>query len=263
MPFHQPDKLRYFTFDIFETNALTHAVFTRRGGVSPAPWAYLNVGATVGDEFSNVLENRQRSFKTVGREIETMFDSWLVHGAQVIIVDEPRSHTVKIPPKADILLTDKSNITLFMRFADCVPILLYDPIRHVVGLLHAGWKGTIKRAAQAGIQAMKTEYGTRPGDILAAIGPSIGAHHYEVGNEVIEAVQNTFGGDSAALLPSNNGSVKFDLWKANRLILEQAGVGQIEVAEICTACHMDDWFSHRGEQGYTGRFGALIGLNPF
>lgn len=240
---------------------MTHAVFTRQGGVSPSPWADLNVGATVGDDFPNVFENRKRSFNAVGREIDTMFDSWLVHGTKALTVNEPSSPNVKAPPKADILMTDKPNVTLFMRFADCVPILLFDPNQQVVGMVHAGWKGTVKRAAEVGIQAMKTEYGSHPGDILACIGPSIGAHHYEVGDAVIEAVQDAFGKDAADLLPSPNGSVKFDLWKANRLILEQAGVDQIEVAEICTACHMEDWFSHRGERGHTGRFGALIGLN--
>jgi copper oxidase (laccase) domain-containing protein len=134
-----------------------------------------------------------------------------------------------------------------------------------VGLTHAGWKGTVLRAALATVQAMKEEFNSEPGNILAAIGPSIGAHHYEVGEDVVEQVRHSFGQDASALLPTrqwdHQSGVQFDLWAANRLVLEQAGVREIEVAGICTACNLDDWYSHRGENGLTGRFGALLALN--
>ena len=107
---------------------------------------------------------------------------------------------------------------------------------------------------------MSARYGSRPGDIKAVIGPSIAAHHYEVGPEVVRQVCLSFGEFAKALLPQQNGAPHFDLWAANRLLLEQAGLTQIEISGLCTACLPEDWYSHRGEAGKTGRFGALIAL---
>lgn len=259
MPFQQPDSVRYYTFDLLDGNALNHAVFTRVGGVSPAPWASLNVGATVGDDLQRVNKNRLRSLQTLGRSPDSVHDVWQVHSADVVLADAPRPAEQKYK-RADVILTDRPEVTLYMRFADCVPILLYDPQRHVVGLAHAGWLGTVRRAALAAIQAMQAEYGSNPADILAGIGPSIGPHHYEIGPEVAEQVVAVFGDEANNLLPIHNSSVHFDLWSANRLLLESAGVRNIEISGICTACHPEDWFSHRRERGNTGRFGALINL---
>jgi YfiH family protein len=261
MPFHQPDKVRYLTFDSLETPEITHAVFTRIGGVSPKPWDELNVGLTVGDDPKNVVENRRRSFEAVGRDIHSLSDSWLVHGTGVVVYDTPRTPEQTPPPQADIVLTDKPEVTLYMRCADCVPIIYFDPVNKAVGLAHAGWLGTVKQTAGAAVEAMQARYGTKPEDLLTVIGPSIGPERYEVGLEVVQAVQQAFGDDSGDLLPRYGQSTHFDLWAANRLTLERAGVRHIEVAGMCTSAQNDLWYSHRGENGKTGRFGALIGLN--
>jgi YfiH family protein len=258
MPFSENNGLRYYTFDLFPRYVL-HGVFTRRGGVSPAPWDSLNVGATVGDEQVRVLENRARSFATLGRQMGSLFDVWQVHSADAVFAEAPR------PPeqdhyKADIILTDKPDVTLYMRFADCVPILLHDPQKGVVGIAHAGWLGTVRQAAAAAVHAMRERYGSKPGDIQAAIGPSIGVDHYEVGADVLARVQEAFRANTSGLVEMHGGRTHLDLWAANRLQLEGAGVTEIEVAGICTACHLDDWYSHRAEKGKTGRFGALISL---
>jgi len=222
------------------------------------------VGATVGDELERVIENRTRSFNGLDRDIKSIFDVWQVHGSEAICAEAPRKTGTPIQ-KADTILTDQQQVTLFMRFADCVPIFLYDPVHAVVGMVHAGWPGTIKHAAGLAVETMRNKYGTKPVDILAAIGPSIGAHHYPVGPEVVEQVIKTFGEDAQSLLIQNlNGSSdkkQFDLWKANQLILEQTGVRHIEISSICTACNISDWYSHRGENGKTGRFGALFALS--
>jgi len=162
--------------------------------------------------------------------------------------------------KADAILTNHPQVTLFMRFADCVPILLYDPIHRVVGLAHAGWQGTLLKIAQITVERMSSEYGADPGEILAAIGPSIGPDHYEIGMDVAEKVNSVFSNDSPKLLLNREGKVYFDLWQANHFILEMAGIKRIQVAGLCTACHTSDWYSHRAEHGKTGRFGALIAL---
>src|SRR5512147_73184 len=147
MPFLESAGLRYYQFDIFPSE-LTHAIFTRRGGVSPSPWDTLNVGGTVGDEAARVRENRARSFKAVGRTLESMFDVWQVHSADFVLARSPRAPDEGYQ-KADIILTDRPEVTLYMRFADCVPILLHDPIRRVIGIAHAGWLGTVRGAARA------------------------------------------------------------------------------------------------------------------
>jgi YfiH family protein len=260
MTFHQFDLLRYFTFKLFADAAITHAVFTRHGGVSPKPWDSLNMGATVGDDLARVTANRVSSFLSVGLAPKSLFDVWQIHSAEVVVADAPRP--VDQPYlKADAILTNKKNVSLYMRFADCVPILLHDPVRKVIGLVHSGWQGTVKKVAQAAVIKMQTHYGSAPENILAAIGPSIGAHHYQVGTEVVEQVRAAFGKQANNLLINLDGARQFNLWAANQLILKQSGVKNIEIAGICTACHTDDWFSHRAEHGVTGRFGVLIALN--
>jgi polyphenol oxidase len=258
MPFCQHNSIRYYAFDLFPPD-IVQGVFTRRGGVSPAPWESLNVGGTVGDETGRVQQNRVRSFEALGRQLGSMFDVWQVHSSDAVFADAPRPAEAPYQ-KADIIFTDRPEVTLYMRFADCVPILLHDPRRRVVGIAHAGWLGTVRFTAAAAVRAMVEHYGSRPEDIQAAVGPSIGPDHYEVGPDVIARVQESFGPDAAPLIVERGGKQHFDLWQANRLQLEQAGVGQIELAGLCTACHLDDWFSHRAVKGRTGRFGALIAL---
>jgi YfiH family protein len=259
MPFHQTNSIRYLTFESLADSGIVHGIFTRRGGVSPAPWDSLNMGGYIGDDLEHTYLNRALAFESLGRDPNSVFDVWQVHSADVICSDVPRPADSP-HQKADAILTDNPEITLFMRFADCVPVMFYDPVKHVVGLAHAGWQGTVKRVVPATVERMVSDFGCRPAEILAGLGPSIAVHHYEVGSNVVERVQETFGQHADSLLPSKNGSTFFDLWAANRLLLEQAGVQQIEISGLCTACHPKDWFSHRGEQGKTGRFGALIAL---
>ena len=256
MPFVQHNGLRYFQFDSLQVQ---HAVFTRHGGVSPDPWNSLNVGGTVGDVTERVIQNRFRAFETLNCSPNSIFDAWQVHGADVAFAEAPR-HNAERHQKADILLTDKPEVTLFMRFADCVPILFHDPVRQVIGLSHAGWMGTLQDVAGATVQAMCERYTSKPEDIVACIGPSIGVDHYEVGDEVIVKAKERFGTDSNQVLQLHGERFHFDLWKANELLLSKAGVENIEIAGVCTACNLNDWFSHRAEKGKTGRFGALISL---
>ena len=256
MPFIQHHALKYFQFETMRTR---HAVFTRRGGVSPEPWGSLNVGGTVGDDLARVKENRLISFRALRCKPESIFDVWQVHSADAVCARAPRPVDESLR-QADIILTDRPEVTLFMRFADCVPILLHDPRKGVIGLAHAGWMGTLRDVAASTVNTMRKQYDSNPADIIACIGPSIGPDHYEIGADVILQVMQKFGDESDQVLESHNGKIHFDLWKTNRILLERAGVGKIEAAGVCTACHTDDWFSHRAEKGRTGRFGALISL---
>jgi YfiH family protein len=147
-----------------------------------------------------------------------------------------------------------------MRFADCVPIFLYDPVRKAVGLVHAGWKGTVGKAAAVAVQAFQVAFGCQSKDILAGIGPSICRDCYPVGSDVVQEVEKAFGPKAERYIQHSNGIPHFDLWSANQDLLASAGVTQIELAQICTATNTQDWYSHRAEEGETGRFGVIIAL---
>ena len=260
MPFTNAGGLRYYQFSNFSKDKVSHGVFTRHGGVSPAPWDSLNLGGTVGDDRGVVIENHQRMFDAAELPFETMFDVWQVHGREVVCAEVPRPLEDE-HQKADVILTDKVGITLVMRFADCVPIFLFDPTRNVIGIVHAGWQGTVKKAVLAAVEAMVANYHSNPQDILAGIGPSIGVDHYEIGPEVVSAAKQAFGEKVNDLLVYDKSQTNFNLWKANKLLLQESGVNEIEVAGLCTACQTDDWYSHRAEKGRTGRFGALLALS--
>lgn len=258
MSFHEQNGLRYYSFDIFST-AVKQAVFTRRGGISPAPWHSLNLGGSVGDDPVRVAENRIRTFHSMGCEPASIHDVWLVHGTSIVYADSPRP-LHEPSAKADIIFTDNPNVSLFMRFGDCVPIMFHDPLKNVIGIAHAGWMGTVRGVAKAAVEGMQSRYNCKPKNIVAGIGPSIGADHYEVGADVISQFREKYNHDADKVLQTRNGSTYLDLWTANVIQLQNAGVEQIQVSGVCTACHLDDWFSHRAEKGKTGRFGALMAL---
>ena len=258
MPFQYNEGLKFYSFSSFAKD-VRHGIFTRLGGTSPNPWKSLNMGGTVGDENGRVAQNRQLAFDALKLDSKSLFDAWQVHSTTVALVVAPRGANDGYQ-KADIILTDQHHITLMMRFADCTPILLHDPVNKVIGLVHAGWMGTVKMASKIAVEAMVENYGSKPEDIRAAIGPSIGPDHYEVGADVAEEVLKTFGENNNVLIKQIDGKFHFDLWEGNRLLLLRAGVKEIEVAGLCTACNLDDWFSHRAEKGKTGRFGFLASL---
>lgn len=259
MPFKEKNGVTFYQFRSLVDHHISNAIFTRHGGVSPRPWSSLNVGATVGDELSRVRENRKRVFSAINIAPESVYEVWQVHSAEVVIASQPK------PPqsehkKADVILTNNQQVNLLMRFADCVPIFLFDPIHKAIGIVHAGWRGTVSKAAQAAVVAMQTTFGSSPDKIIACIGPSICQKHYQVGEEVVNAVRDTFGHESNHFLRFTDQVWKLDLWNANQHILEDSGVKCIETSRICTACEVQDWYSHRAENGSTGRFGAMIGL---
>ena len=258
MPFKYYKDLKFYSFPTFEKD-VRHGVFTRLGGTSPTPWKSLNMGGTVGDENGRVAQNCQLAFDALRLDTKTLFDAWQVHGTSVALAVAPRGLYDEYQ-KADIILTDHPHITLMMRFADCTPILLHDPVKRVIGLVHAGWIGTVKMAAKIAVEAMVENWASRPEDIRAAIGPSIGPDHYQIGADVVEDMRKTFGDNDHVLLEQKDGKYHFDLWEGNRILLYDAGVREIEVAGLCTACNLSDWFSHRAEKGKTGRFGFLASL---
>ena len=246
MSFHEKNGLRYYSFDIF-SDTIKQAVFTRRGGMSPAPWHSLNLGGSVGDDPVHVAQNRIKVFQTMGCDPASIHDVWLLHGTNIVYADAPRP-LEETPAKADILFTDSPKVSLYMRFGDCVPIMFHDPSKNIIGIAHAGWMGTVRGVAKAAVEGMQLHYGCKPENIIAGIGPSIGVDHYEVGADVILQFQEKYSHDADQVLQTRNGSTFLDLWTANVIQLRNAGVEQIQVSSVCTACHLDDWFSHRAEK---------------
>jgi YfiH family protein len=187
-----------------------------------------------------------------------------VHGIMVVTVGLEHAGTVQ--NGADGMTTGAAVLPLSLVFADCVPIVLYDARRHVLGMCHAGWRGTVQGMAAATLAAMAEKHGTDPIDVLAGIGPSIGPASYEVGDDVMQAVQQRLPDAADLLITSaeNGRKPHLDLWKANRNQLARGGVpkAQIEVSGIDTARHTGDFFSHRAERGQCGLFCMVAWLEP-
>lgn len=252
------DGLVYYQFEAL--GAVRHGVFTRKGGVSAAPFASLNLGGNVGDDPLAVRCNHERMYAALGVDDARACSVWQVHGTDVVIAEKPVPGRRWLA-KADAMMTDRAGIALSMRFADCTPILFHDPVRGVIAMAHAGWRGTVQGMAAQTVRALAQSYGSRPADIRAGIGPSIGPRRYQVGEEVVAATRAYFGTtDGLIRRDPADGSAYLDLWAANRLDLERAGVETVEVAAICTAERTDEFFSHRAEKGRTGRFGAVLCL---
>jgi len=256
---NQLNGIEVFSFEQFGFTKIPHGFFTRNGGISPTPWKSLNLSTTGGDSRENVIENRKRIFEVIQRPVDSLFDAWQVHGSKIIQVNSPRG-LENLTEKADGLVTDKGNLTLFMRFADCVPILLFDPIIGVVGIFHAGWKGTLRKIVSRGVKVFCDVYHSNSNDIVAGIGPSICAEHYEIKDDVALIVEKTFKKMTDEVLTYSKSRIHFNLTKANQIILQESGVTKIENSNICTACETGKWFSHRAENGATGRFGAYIAV---
>lgn len=188
-----------------------------------------------------------------------------VHGAAVAVIR--KEDPARPPSRADIVVTDDPAVAVAVRVADCAPILIADPVRRAVGAVHAGWRGTVQRAAQAGVEALAREFGSAPADLVAAIGPCLGPCCGEVGPEVPEAFRQA-GHDDASLArwfttgPTDRPYL--DLWTANRDQLERAGVpsGSIAVAELCTRSHPDVFHSYRAAGTGAGRMVAAIRVRP-
>ncbi|MBU0490643.1 MAG: peptidoglycan editing factor PgeF [Chloroflexi bacterium] len=257
--------LLYYQFqDLSPFPELVHGIFGRLGGVSPAPFASLNVSLSVGDERTRVVTNRARLCQTLDVDAQAIVMGQLVHGTRATVVLERHRGLGAVNmdglPATDILVTDRPGVPLLMTFADCVPLILYDPVRRVIGLAHGGWRGTLLGVARSAVRAMQEAFGCRPGHLIAAIGPAVGPCCYQVGQDVRLLAQESFPNDCEVFIPQADGSWHLDLWQATRHWLTLAGVQHIAAADWCTACHTHEFFSHRGENGRTGRFGVVLAL---
>jgi YfiH family protein len=217
------------------------------------------------------LANRQALAHRLGIQLARMVGCQQVHGSEVAVVspeDAGRGMYPDVPSMlgADAMVTDAPGIYLLALSADCPPVFFYDPVRKAVGLAHSGWKGTVARIAGNVVSEMSQQFGSNPADVIAAVGPGIGPCCYSVGRDVIEVAELAFtgawDGPEPVLETDSEGLTYFNLREAIRRALLDSGVRPENLAleEVCTADNLDTFYSHRGEAGQCGLFGAVLGL---
>ena len=242
---------------------LVHFITTRAGGMSLPPYDSLNLGLHTADNSDDVRANRALLAKETGIGKEKFLYASQVHSGDVKIIDSKAigNGVLSSNPRTDATITDLPGICLMVMVADCVPVLLYDPVKKVSAVIHAGWRGTVHKITSNTIQSMVGHFGCDPADILAGIGPSIGPCCYEVGEDVTEFVEQSFGTTQGYLIRKKDSSKPhFDLWYANQKQLADNGVKpeNIETSALCTMCNSETFFSSRASGGITGRFAAGI-----
>lgn len=261
----------YLSFPLLEeTGLVRHGFSTRMGGVSTGVYSTMNFAFLKGDDPEHVQENYRRMAKAIGVDVDRMVLSWQTHTTNIHKVtkeDAGKGITRERDYKdIDGLITDVPGMTLVTFYADCVPLYFLDPVRKAVGLSHSGWRGTVARMGQVTLEAMNREYGTRPEDVIACIGPSICQDCYEVGEEVAGEFRKAF---SEAYWPKlltvtgkAGGKYLLNLWRANEIILLEAGVKpeHIQITDICTHCNPDYLFSHRTMGSKRGNLAAFLSI---
>lgn len=261
-------KLPLFKFRLLEeTGMVKHAFTTRMGGVSGGIYSTLNLSFSRGDKKEDVEENYRRLADALDVEYESFVSSDQTHTANVIRVGKAdRGNGILYEKKykdVDGMVTDEEGVTLVTYHADCVPLYFVEPARRAVGLSHSGWRGTAGRMGQATLEKMRLEFGTRPEDVLCAVGPSICGDCYEVGEEVAEVFLKEFAGrETEVLKDKGNGKYLLDLWRANEIVLTDAGVlpEHLAVTDVCTCCNDKLLFSHRASGGKRGNLAAVLAL---
>lgn len=265
----EAEHVPYLSFPILEKTGLVKQGFsTKEGGVSQGKFASMNFTFTRGDNPDHVMENYRRMGKALGVKVEKMVLSYQTHTTNVRLVTEADAGKGIIKERdymdVDGLITNVPGITLVTFYADCVPLYFLDPVQKAIGLSHSGWRGTVNRMGAVTVKRMEKEFGSKPQDLIACIGPSICWDCYEVGSEVAGEFMKEFDRKhwQDLLVDKGNGKYLLDLWKANELVLLEAGVRKenIQVTDICTHCNSDLLFSHRTTGNERGNLAAFLGL---
>lgn len=253
----------YLSFPLLEqTGVVRHGFSTRLGGVSKGHCATMNISTTRGDEPEAIAENRRRIAAAIGVEPSDFTYTHQTHTTNVAVVEE-KDRGGKFPD-TDGMVTDVPGICLVTFYADCVPLFFVDPVHRAIGLSHSGWRGTVGRMGKVTLELMKERYGTDPEQVFAAIGPSICQDCYEVSEDVIERFQEAF--DESCwqdlFYEKADGKYQLNLWRANQIVLTEAGVRKerIAVTNVCTHCNPDVLFSHRSTGTARGNLSAFLAL---
>ena len=267
--YHKSNNLWYGRFSVFPEDKVVHAVSTRFGGASRAPFDGLNLALHVGDSCRDVIENRRLFCVGLGLDAAKMTTCRQVHGSKIACVTDKNvgagavllDDTIE---DTDALITNLPHTPLTLFFADCTPIMIYDRVNHAVGAAHGGWRGTAGEISLHTLELMREKFGTNPADCLASVGPAIGVCCYEIGDEVAEIFRRIYNKDSDLILKWDEKAKKYhlDLQTANVLTLQKAGLEAkyIDTADTCTSCNSRIFFSYRADGGKTGRIACTIAL---
>lgn len=266
---NQYKQIEYLTFPLLEQAGMVRHLFsTRVGGVSEGIYASMNLSYARGDKKEAVDENFRRIaeiFQTTPDHIVCSKQTHTTNIRRVTMQDMGKGVTRPFDyDEIDGLVTDEPGIVLCTSYADCVPLYFVDPENQAIGLAHSGWRGTVNRMGAVMVRTMQEIFGSKPQELLAAIGPSICQECYEIGEEVAENFRESFPGEWQYLLKDGKeaGKYQLDLWEANRRILLNAGVlpEHLAVTDVCTCCNKEVLFSHRASNGKRGNLAAFLEL---
>ncbi|MFH1452823.1 MAG: peptidoglycan editing factor PgeF [Armatimonadota bacterium] len=259
--------IKYISFPTFEKTKLAKCVFsTRQGGASPPPYNTLNLGLSTDDNIDDVIENRKRFSKIINKPItKPLFQ---IHGIDIVKFDNfdytddfTKDIRVEKFPYADGVITNLKGLGINVSLADCIAIFILDPINKAAGIAHSGWRGTVKNIAGVLLEKMKKEYNTKPENCLSAVSPGIAKCCFLVNEEVYEEFNNTYP-EYSDLYTEKWNKYSIDLHNINKRLLLNEGIKEsnISMADLCTSCNKDIFFSHRRDKGITGRMMGIIAL---
>ena len=260
----------YLSYPLLEqTGMVKHCFTTRLGGVSEGIFESLNLSFSRGDQRAAVEENFQRVAQALGTEYGNFVFTDQTHTVNVrrVGIEDAGKGLTRARGYSDVdgLITNEPGLVLSTFYADCVPLYFIDTKKRAIGLSHSGWRGTVRRMGRVTLETMRREFGTRPEDVICAIGPSICQDCYEVSEDVAEEFNREFSSHSGEILVNKgNGKYQLDLWRANEMILLEAGIKpeHLSVTDLCTCCNDKILFSHRASQGKRGNLGAFLCLKP-
>lgn len=245
-------KIKIYKNIDFDDSNIKYAFTSRQGGYSNPPFNSFNLATHVGDDPDMVNKNRELLAQEVNFEKDKITWASQVHGDKIFVLKDKKD--IGFVGEYDGIITNLTEIPILTFYADCIPILIHDPVKNVVASIHAGWKGTFIKIVGKAITIMLDEFASKVEDIKVLIGPGICKEHYLVSKELILDFKNKF--------PEvvNEESLNLDLKEINKLILKNKGIEKIFDIKICTSCDNQNFFSFREEKGLTGRFAALIML---
>lgn len=246
---------------LLQEAGLVHGVTSRSGGVSGEPYSSLNLALHVGDNVKDVLENRRRLCQTIGCSLHNLTMAQQTHEDHIVAVGESECGSgagsyEDALEHTDAMMTNVPDIPLLICVADCVPVIIYDPVHRACAVIHDGWRGTVAQLAAKTVFAMRLAYGSLPEQLVAYIGPSISAAHFEVSEDT---ARQFIDAGLADCVKRTNDTRTIDLWQANQQLLVQAGLSRahIDVTASCVFEHTEKFFSYRRDAGHTGRIGAF------
>ena len=269
MHVNEKEGVTFLTYPAFEEMPeIVHGFSTRLGGVSEGIYSSMNLSFTRGDKEEAVKENYRRISSAMGFAMENIVTSDQTHTANVRrVTEEDRGNGITKPrPYKDVdgMITNVPGIVLATFYADCVPLYFVDPVQKAIGLSHSGWRGTVSKIGKITVEKMSEEYGTRPEELYAAVGPSICQKCYEVSEDVAEEFRRVFDPKywNALFYKKENGKYQLNLWEANRIVLLESGIPEdhISMPNLCTCCNPEFLFSHRASKGKRGNLGAFLGI---